>query len=284
MFLMAVASALTIGFAPQQQIDTTVAVRPGGQLEVEAEHGRATVSTWDRSEVRVRATNIASTRVSVRNRGNVVEVEADTRGRNTDNVIFEITVPRSFHVLFDVMNVDITVDGVQGNVEVETIQGAVTVRGVTGNLDIESINGEVAIDNVRGHITVEATNQNVRITNVRGDIEVETANGSITILRAESSIVEVSTINGIVQYDGTVRDGGRYYLGTHNGSITMSFPERTNATVAVSTNSGQVQSTFGIPINSIRNRRFNFTLGSGSARVELESFNGSVRLVRPGGR
>jgi hypothetical protein len=283
MIFMAVASALTIGFAPQQQIDTTFAVRSGATLELESEHGSVVVNTWDRQAVRVRTLTPVRIRPRISYEDGIVEVEMNPRGRS-ENVALEITLPRSFHVNLEGVNFAATVDGVQGNVAVETMQGAVNVRGVTGNIDIEAVNGEVAVDNSRGDIVVEATNQNVRLTNIRGNIEVETTNGSITMLRAESSMVEVSTVNGIVQYDGTVNDGGRYYLGTHNGSISMSFPERTNAAVEVSTSNGQVQSTFGIPITSTRSRRFNFTLGSGSARVELESYNGSVRLVRPGGR
>ena len=31
-----------------------------------------------------------------------------------------------------------------------------------------------------------------------------------------------------------------------------------------------------------KGKRFNFTVGSGSAQVSLESFQGTVRLVRPG--
>ena len=283
MIFLTVASALTIGFAPQQQIDTTFAVRSGATLELESIHGSVVINTWDREAVRVRTREAVRVRPRIRYSEGVVDIEANPRGGG-ENVALEITLPRSFHVNVEGVNFAVTIDGVQGDVTVETMQGAVNVRGVTGNIDIEAVNGEVAVDNSRGDIVVEATNQNVRLTNIRGSIEVETSNGSITMLRAESSLVEVSTVNGIIQYDGTVNDGGRYYLGTHNGSISMSFPERSNATVEVSTTNGQVQSTFGIPITSTRSRRFNFTLGSGSARVELESYNGSVRLVRPGGR
>jgi DUF4097 and DUF4098 domain-containing protein YvlB len=280
---MAVASALAVGLAPQQQMDTTFTVRSGGTLELESVHGSVVVNTWDREAVRVRTQEPVRARPRVSYSGGVVEIEPNPRG-GSENVALEITLPRSFDVNIEGVNFAVTVDGVQGDVTVETMQGAVNVRGVTGDIDIEAVNGEVAVDNSRGNIVVEATNQNVRLTSIRGNIEVETTNGSITMLRAESTVVEVSTINGIVQYDGTVVDGGRYYLGTHNGSISMSFPERSNASVEVSTTNGQVQSTFGIPITSTRTRRFNFTLGSGSARVELESYNGSVRLVRPGGR
>lgn len=283
MIFMAVASALAVGLAPQQQVDTTFTVRSGGTLEVESQHGSVVITTWDREAVRVRTSTPVNARPRIRYSGGVVDIETNPRG-GSQNVALEITLPRNFDVNLEGVNFAVTVDGVQGDVAVETMQGAVNVRGVTGDIDIEAVNGEVAVDNVRGNIVVEATNQNVRLTNIRGNIEVETTNGSITMLRAESTVVEVSTINGIIQYDGNVVDGGRYYLGTHNGSISMSFPERSNAAVQVNTTNGQVQSTFAIPVTSTRTRRFNFTLGSGSARVELESFNGSVRLVRPGSR
>ena len=31
-----------------------------------------------------------------------------------------------------------------------------------------------------------------------------------------------------------------------------------------------------------RNKRFDFTLGSGAARIDLESFGGTIRIVAPG--
>jgi hypothetical protein len=40
-----------------------------------------------------------------------------------------------------------------------------------------------------------------------------------------------------------------------------------------------------VTINETRKgKRFNFTVGTGSAQVTLESFQGDVQLVRPGSR
>jgi hypothetical protein len=53
--------------------------------------------------------------------------------------------------------------------------------------------------------------------------------------------------------------------------------------VAVSTFSGEFESEFPVPIRGTRKGKgFNFTLGGGSAQVTLESFQGTIQLVRPG--
>jgi DUF4097 and DUF4098 domain-containing protein YvlB len=84
-------------------------------------------------------------------------------------------------------------------------------------------------------------------------------------------------------YDGPIRNGGRYTLSTHNGDITLAATEKTSATVMVSTFSGDFESDFPVPLRETRKgRRFSFTLGGGSAQVSLESFQGTIRLVRPG--
>jgi DUF4097 and DUF4098 domain-containing protein YvlB len=73
-------------------------------------------------------------------------------------------------------------------------------------------------------------------------------------------------------------------LSTHNGDITMILPESTNATFTVRTYNGDFSSN--LPTKTVgevrRGRRATYTLGSGAADVELETFGGTIRLRRPG--
>jgi hypothetical protein len=63
----------------------------------------------------------------------------------------------------------------------------------------------------------------------------------------------------------------------------MAIPERVNATLRVRTYGGSFRSTFPLKLDDQdRQNRFTLTLGDGSARIELESFNGSIALRRPG--
>ncbi len=51
--------------------------------------------------------------------------------------------------------------------------------------------------------------------------------------------------------------------------------------MSVSTYDGDFEADFPVSVTTTK-RRFTFTLGSGSARVELESFDGNIHLRRPG--
>ena len=90
-------------------------------------------------------------------------------------------------------------------------------------------------------------------------------------------------MNGDVGYDGPIRNGGRYTLSSHNGDVTLAMPESSSATVSVSTFNGEFESEFPVTLREARKgKRFSFTIGGGSAQVSLESFQGTVQLVRPG--
>jgi hypothetical protein len=117
---------------------------------------------------------------------------------------------------------------------------------------------------------------------VTGEIKVETTNGEITLTGIQSSSVDAGTINGDVTYEGTVTDGGSYSFGSHNGDISVSIPERANVTITVATANGDIDASFPLPMTSTAGKhRKTFKIGSGSARMELESFQGDINLRRP---
>jgi hypothetical protein len=198
-------------------------------------------------------------------------------------VRLEITVPRAFGVSLDGVNLVATVEGVQGDVGVDNVQGEITIRGVVGNVVVESVSGRILIEDVRGNINAETVEQSIFINRARGNIETETVNGGIVILGADTRVLIAEAHNGLIRYDGTVHDNGRYQISAHNGQITMSIHEVDNATVADTTANGRIDSEFPVAVRT-RNSGATFTLGNGSARVQIESHNGTIQLVRPRGR
>ncbi|HEX6309958.1 MAG TPA: DUF4097 family beta strand repeat-containing protein [Longimicrobiales bacterium] len=276
------AGALAVAL-PLQQTDTTFAVRAGGHLEVDVAHGSVTIGTWDRAAMRVRSTSDA-TDVEIDSDGARVTIESDHPRGRPGPVRLEITVPRRFNIQVEGVNFPIVVEGVQGSVDVENVEGSITVRRVSGAVEAESVSGGIVIEEVQGNVTVTNVNQALHLTSVRGSISAETTNGAIVMRRIDAADVEASTVNGLVEYHGTVRDGGHYYLGTHNGRITMGIPEGANARIEIATQNGKVEAAFPVQVRSRDDREFTIALGSGSAAIELESYNGSVYLVRPSGR
>lgn len=273
--------AVAIGLA--QQTDTTFNVRPNGTIAIENFGGAVTVRAWERNQVRVRATHSSRTAVEIDASGATVSVEVTGR-MMPGQADLELTVPKSYSVTAEGVNTAMDIDGVDGNVSVETVNGPVTVRNVRGRVNAESVQGAVLIEQVVGNVEAGSANQGVRLRNITGDVEIEAINGSIIMHGVDARAVSAESVNGAIEYDGQVRDNGRYSLATHNGRITMAIPERAGARVSVYTFNGRLSTSFGADIGAPRNRggRYNFTLGNGSAEIELESFSGMIQLVRPG--
>jgi hypothetical protein len=119
---------------------------------------------------------------------------------------------------------------------------------------------------------------------VAGTVAAEAVNGDIHLIDVDSRDVEATTVNGEVVYDGRILDGGSYRFATHNGDIALGLAENANATVGVATFSGDFESAFKIqPVRAQKGHRFTFALGNGSAKIDLESFQGSIELLKPGG-
>ncbi len=271
--------------ATLQQTDTTVAVRPGCSLHFENHQGSVVVRTWDRSELRVRARHDAAARVRIDTEGRPateVHIEAAPWRRGGVHTIeYELTVPRRFDLNLEGVNLRIDVADVEGEVDAETINGSVTMRGVNGAIRIETLQGRITVSGARGSLHAEGTNQDIEVDGFDGDIDIENVNGAIVLTGITSRQVSAETVNGRVEYRGTLRNDGRYSLSTHNGGVDLWVPEGTNGEVDVATFVGSLDAEFDIQLRQSSRNRASFTIGSGrGARITLTSFGGPIRIRR----
>src|SRR5881398_2791320 len=230
--------ATLAALALAQQTDTTVPVRAGARLEISNYGGEIAVKTWNRDAVRVVADHSSRDRVRVDASDQVVRVKTEGGRRGPSQVDYAVTVPAWMALNLSGVYTDIKVDGAQNEITAETVQGEITVLGGAGNVSLKSVMGAVTLEKARGRIDLSSVNEQIRATEVSGDLTAETVNGDITLVQIESANAEANTVNGDITYDGTIKDGGRYRFGTHDGDVRVSVPEKANVTVSVSTFNG----------------------------------------------
>lgn len=280
LFVLAAVAGLTM--APLQDTDTSFAVRQGQRLELSDFGGQITVKAWRQSSIRVKATHSSHDRISVSTEGSTVSISASSR-HGPATVDYELLVPTWMPLsISGTPSAEVSIEGTEAEVTVETVEGAVHVVGGSGNVSLRSVEGEVSIEGARGHIELNSVDGAISVKDCSGDITAETVDGEITMSGIESANVDASTVDGTVEYDGTIRDNGRYHFESHDGDVTVSVPEKANVTVSVSTFSGDFDTCFPLQLKDKTKHRFTFTLGTGSARLELESFDGSISICRPG--
>ena len=123
----------------------------------------------------------------------------------------------------------------------------------------------------------------IRVTGFTGEIIADTVNGSVKLRAIQSISIEVGTFGGDISWEGTISDDGRYQFATHTGGVDVSLDDRVNATVNVRAFEGAFHAAFPVklPDEASRHKRFSFVLGSGRARLDLETFGGTISLRRP---
>jgi len=264
------------------QTDTTFAVPQGTRLHVETQGGDITIRAWDRNQVRVQASHSRRTHIDVQISGAVVLLEAEADRGPANMVDYMITVPAWMSLGLEGMYTAIDVTGVRGAITAETLEGDITIKGPAESVKLESVQGRIVVQGIRGSTTINTVSESIEASDIQGDILAESVSGSIVLHRIDSKVVEAETVSGEIILDSRIVDGGRYSLLTHSGELMVTMPEGANATIATATGSGDVRASFPLPASERPSRRRQtFRLGNGSATVELESFSGSIRLLRP---
>ncbi|MDT8436586.1 MAG: DUF4097 family beta strand repeat-containing protein [Gemmatimonadota bacterium] len=270
--------------APAPQMDTTLAVAVDGRLQIQnVLSGTVRIRTWDQAKARIAVRAEAKDAVEIRYAEPVLSVRVRPEHLESDvPTDFEITIPRRMSIEASGVEMELDIEGAGGTVAASTVDGTVRVSGGRGTVALNAVEGGVTLTDTEGNIALNSVDGDVSVRRARGVISIQAVDGGISLEEIDSGNVEVNTVDGDIVYRGTLRDDGRYFLSTHDGDISLAVPEGTNARVTVSTFSGELDAAFPISVEGdVDGRRLSFTLGSGKAIVEVSTFDGLIRLVRP---
>jgi hypothetical protein len=259
--------------------DTTFAVSRDARLTVTNFAGTITVGVWNRGEVRIQ-TDADQRTLAVSKTGSVVRVQA--RGPYVhDEKTYTLTVPRWLPLELSGTETDIVVAGTDASITASTVDGDVTIRGGRGQVTVSSIEGDISIEGANAEITASSVDGDVTVMNSTGDVSAQSIDGAIELTDVTASAVKANTVDGDIYLRGPIQANGRYGLTTHDGDVTLIGGRDINATITVSTFAGEFESDFPVTIQGTTQReRFSFTLGTGSAQITLEAFDGTIRLQR----
>jgi DUF4097 and DUF4098 domain-containing protein YvlB len=271
-------------FADQTQTYQTVDVQKGTRLDLTNEAGEVVVKTWDRDAVRIHATHSSRSHVRISPQAQVLVVASTYQGIPT-SVDYDISVPAWMDIRIDGQYCFVDITGVAGNVSIETMRGDIMLRGLGGIVSAKSVEGRISVDGGKGKITVSTAEDHIDVTNASGEISAESIDGDVKLTNVQASAVEISTVDGDIAFSGPLTSSGRYRFATHDGDITLEIPESTSATFGVRLYDSDGPHS-SLPLKAVgevrRGRRATYTLGTGAAQVEVESFDGSLHIRKTG--
>lgn len=169
--------------------------------------------------------------------------------RNNDvSVTFTIRVPAGVRIEASGVSADVSVTGATAGISANSVSGDVTATDVSGDIRVNSVSGDVKVSG--------ASTGSIQANSVSGDIEV-----------------------GIDQLTGS----SDLTFSTVSGDVDITLPASLNATVRMTTLSGELESDFPlITEGDVGERRRNVEarIGSGGRVLKFNSVSGNVTLRR----
>lgn len=265
---------------PLVPADTVVSMRPGDRVVLENLVGRVSVGVWGRSELEVRTDDRGST-LMVRRSGSTVRVLPDDSKGRRRSVDASIRLPAPVDLRVSGRALDVVIEGMEGRIEVDNVRGSVRIDGAGGAVRIRTIEGDIDVSRARAGVTASSQSDDVRLHEVAGDVDVHSGDGDLELMDIRSSSVRAETQDGDIDFSGVIEDGGEYGFFVHDGDATIAIPAETDARVEVSTFDGEFESEFPVVLERFTGgREFDFSIGEPRARIQIQVFDGEIRLRR----
>lgn len=260
--------------------DTVVELRRGDRLVLEDLNGEVSVEAWGRDQLEVR-TDDSDAGLIVRRMGSTVRITRDDRKGRRRSIEAAIRVPAWVDLDAGGRSLDLWVDGVEGSINVSNVSGDVGIRNAGGAVNVRTVQGEIDVSNATGGVNASSQSDEVRLRMIRGAVNVHSGSGDVHLFDVESSSVRAETQDGDIDFSGTIQSGGDYRFFVHDGDATIAIPEDAGVRISVSTFDGEFESDFPVILERFTGgREFDFVVGDGRARMEIQVFDGEIRLLR----
>lgn len=285
--VICMASAIAWAEKPVHEIS---AAAPGGTVEVSNIAGSIVVEGWNRAEVELTGTladSIERVEFEVVGDRTTIEVKYPKNSKYSEHkhsgeADLKVMVPTGSTVEVEGISAEISVSGVDGDLDLESVSGDVKVFGTPAAIDAASVSGDVQVDLAADEVELASVSGNVLVREVRGDLEAATVSGDIIV---ESGLLlggEFETVSGEITIEVAL-DRGDIDMESMSGTLVLAVPGSTIADFEVETFSGSIDNRL-TGDQAMRTSKhtpgseLEFSTGSGGPKVSIASFSGSVTI------
>jgi DUF4097 and DUF4098 domain-containing protein YvlB len=180
----------------------------------------------------------------IRQNGNSIRIDyVNLRDMSID---YEITVPENTAIRAHTGSGDQTIEGLKGNVDLESGSGDLRLARLTGDMRFQTGSGNVKGHELSGPARVKAGSGDIEIEEIgAGDVDIHTGSGNITVNGVNGGF-HAEAGSGDIRGKGLPKN--TWSVRTGSGNVTLNVPADAAFDVDISTNSGTV--TLGHPVST----------------------------------
>lgn len=202
----------------------------------------------------------------------------------------ELDVPRGAIVNVKSRESETTIKSVR-RVTVTNVGGDIFLSNIAQGVEAETFEGDVTIENSGGALSLASTTGNITAFDVNpseiGDVfKAKTVSGAIVLQQIGHRQAEANSNSGSIKFVGEFQSGGQYILGTQNGSISLSLPEKSSCKITASYGFGAFNSELKLKniseggASKGKAQSLTALLGGGDANLSLTTYSGAIRIKK----
>ena len=268
--------------AAQQRIDRRMPADPHASIRIFNLAGSTRVTGWDRDSIAVSGSvPRGAGKFFIGGAGSAAKLGVMSDSLGAPGATLEVSVPRGATVWIKSSSADVTLSGVDGDVDISTVSGAIRAEGAPRRLTAEAMDGDIDLTTRAAITRVKTAGGSITIHGGGGDITASSVSGTIRYSGAHKVLVgRLETVTGAVTFQGTVMRGGTLSIETHDGPVDLSVPRDQLADFDLTTFGGAVTNALsggGEPVVP-RGKPIRFSSGPGGASVTVRTLKGNVRV------
>ncbi|GCE05429.1 DUF4097 family beta strand repeat-containing protein [Dictyobacter aurantiacus] len=195
-----------------------------------------------------------------------ITIDTDPALKDLD---YDVTAPASAQVQIEITSGAVVVQGIAG-ASIDTINGNPDVEDIQGPVKVHTESGDVTARHINGPMSLEAGSGSIHANDVNGQLQALTRSGDVLV---SSGIVQgqttLKTDNGSVRFEGSMDGKGSYNLATHSGDVDLTLPRNAAFQLNATTGSGDVHNEFGSSqVGAAPQAHITVTIGHGSVNVD----------------
>jgi DUF4097 and DUF4098 domain-containing protein YvlB len=172
--------------------------------------------------------------------------------------------------------------------QIRTDSGGVTVESVHGDMSFDTVAADLALQDVSGYVVVKSIGGSLLCTRCAGRLDATSISGNFRLIRPVMDNVRVQTSSGNILFDGSFLSRGIYVLKNYSGTIEVRFSSDDSFDLSATSLYGNVINQAPVLPNFDRMpprrdgaaKSLFGSMNEGLAKVELSSFNGTIRIVK----
>ncbi len=265
-----------------------LSAEPDGAVEIRVPSTSLRILGWDRPEVEVEAEGLGNPRaLTVEKRGRRVEIGLRSGGGR-----LTVRLPEASELRVETRSAAVEISGVVGALDLGTISGSFDLLGSSGHeespgktpelleLRASTISGRLlAKGNIR-RAELESVSGRLELEGAVQDLEATVVSGRIRLHSSSIGKARLESVSGPIEVRGGLGRGTDLRAENHNGSIKVYLPAEADCRLRANTHSGRIGGELAGIEARTDPRHLDLTLGQGRAKVEIETFSGSISLHR----